>query len=75
MKILSRTQYDALIEVARDAQNTINSLRSEINVYEAVVKKLQKENNCLKSIIKSYNVDFPNSHPIIEPNQDDHWRL
>ena len=71
MKILSSTQYDALIEVARDAQKTIDSLRSEIVVYEAIVKKLQNENECLKTILKktnfssiygtTANIDFPNS--------------
>ena len=68
MKILTQTQYDALIEVAREAQNTIDSLRSEIIVYEAVVKKLQKENNSLKEALKSKTVfvDFPNSHKSCE---------
>lgn len=72
MKILSSTQYDALIEVAREAQKTIDSLRSEIVVYDAIVKKLQKENECLKTILKKTNlssiygvtitdIDFPNS--------------
>ena len=71
MKILTKTQYDALIEVARDAQKTINSLRSEISVYETIVKKLQKENECLKTILKKTNlsaiygttadIDFHNS--------------
>ena len=76
MKILTRTQYDALIEIARDAQNTINSLRSEIDVYEAIVKKLQKENNSLKEAIRSKTVfvDFPNSHPVVEPDTRDQWR-
>lgn len=63
MRILTRTQYDALIEVARDAQKTIDSLRSEISVYEDIVKKLQKENNSLKEALRSKTVyvDFPNS--------------
>ena len=55
MKILSRTQYDELIEVVRDAKKIIDSLRSEIVVYEAVVTKLQKENNILKEALRSKN--------------------
>lgn len=76
MRIITRTQYDALIEVARDAQKTIDSLRSEITVYEAIVKKLQKENNSLKDALRSKTVfvDFPNSHPVVEPDKSDHWR-
>ena len=76
MKILSSTQYDALIEVARDAQKTIDSLRSEIVVYEAIVKKLQNENECLKTILKktnfssiygtTANIDFPNSKRVVK---------
>ena len=70
MRILTRTQYDAIIEVARDAQKTIDSLRSEITVYEAIVKKLQKENNSLKEALRSKTVfvDFPNSHVHSENN-------
>lgn len=70
MRILTRTQYDAIIEVARDAQKTIDSLRSEISVYKAIVKKLQKENNCLKDALRSKTVfvDFPNSHVHSENN-------
>ena len=76
MKILTNTQYDALIEVARDAQKTIDSLRSEITVYEAIVKKLQKENNSLKEALRSKTVfvDFPNSHPVSESDTRDQWR-
>ena len=70
MRILTRTQYDALIEVAREAQKTIDSLKSEISVYEAIVKKLQKENNSLKDALRSKTVfvDFPNSHVHSENN-------
>ena len=76
MRILTRTQYDAIIEVARDAQKTIDSLRSEISVYEAIVAKLQKENNILKEALRSKTVfvDFPNSHPVNEPDTRDQWR-
>ncbi len=70
MRILTRTQYDALIEVAREAQKTIDSLRSEIDVYEAIINKLQKENISLKEALRSKTVfvDFPNSHVHSENN-------
>lgn len=29
----------------------------------------------VKALSNDKDIDFPNSHPVIEPNQDDHWRL
>ena len=74
--IISKKKYKEMIDCLRDAHKDINSLQSEIVVYEAIVKKLQKENECLKTILKktnlssiygtTANIDFPNSEKSCE---------
>ena len=76
MKILTRTQYDAICDIVIGQKKIIEKKEAEIKRLKAQVERLGyllDEQLAADKILN--DLDFPNSHPVIEPNQDDHWRL
>lgn len=54
IRIITQKQYEAIIDVVREAAKDIEQLQKEND-------KLRKENSILNHAIAAQNIDFPNS--------------
>lgn len=58
MRIITNAQYDAIIDIVRDAQKEIDSLKKERDMYKKAYEDLQ--GFCFR-FCEYKNIDFPNS--------------
>ena len=76
MKIMTNKRYAMISDIMRQQNMLILQKENEIKRLKAQVERLGYLLDEQLSADKVLNdLDFPNSHPIIEPNMDDHWRL
>lgn len=76
MKIMSNKRYDIICDIVMSQKKLIEQKEAEVKRLKAQVERLGYLLDEQLSADKVLNdLDFPNSHPVIEPNTDDHWRL
>lgn len=76
MKIMTNKRYDIICDIVMNQKRLIEKKEAEIKRLKAQVERLgYLLDEQLSADKVLHDLDFPNSHPIIEPNQDDHWRL
>jgi len=76
MKIMTNKRYDIICDIVMGQKRLIEQKEAEVKRLKAQVERLGYLLDEQISADKVLNdLDFPNSHPVIEPNQDDHWRL
>ena len=76
MKIMTNKRYDIICDIVMSQKRLIEKKEAEVKRLKAQVERLGyllDEQLSADKVLK--DLDFPNSHPVIEPNQDDHWRL
>ena len=76
MKIMTNKRYDIICDIVMSQKKLIEQKEAEVKRLKAQVERLGYLLDEQLSADKVLNdLDFPNSHPVIEPNHDDHWRL
>ena len=70
--IISKKKYKAMIEVMEKQRECIRLLEEQNDILTEIIKhKTNFFNNGLRTIS---DIDFPNSHPVCEPDTRDQWR-
>lgn len=76
MKIMTNKRYDIICDIVMSQKKLIEQKEAEVKRLKAQVERLGYLLDEQLAADKVLNdLDFPNSHPVIEPNMDDHWRL
>ena len=75
MKIMSNKRYDIICDIVMNQKRLIAKKEAEIKRLKAQVERLGyllDEQLSADKVLK--DLDFPNSHPVIEPDTIDQWR-
>ena len=75
MRILTRTQYDAICDIVMSQKRLIEQKEVEIRRLKAQVERLgYLLDEQLSADKVLHNIDFPNSHTVNKTDTKDQWR-
>lgn len=72
MKILTRTQYKEMCKLIVTQREAIRLLEEQCDLLKKILKKTNLSSLYGKTAL--HDIDFPNSHPAVEPDTRDQWR-
>lgn len=73
MRLLTRTQYDAICDIIKEQKKRIEEMEDQLDDMRSQRDRLQQIVE-LYSIGSATNIDFPNSHTVVKPDTRDQWR-
>lgn len=72
--IIPRHEYDKMKYIISEQKTVIDSHKTVIDSQKEIIYDLIEENKALRSLVGTKDIDFPNSHPAVEPDTRDQWR-